>query len=279
MIYCSKYNVQLCADKTKLVAMSTKEAKDLADYAKIVNPINIDDSPVEFADSAEHVGIIRSESGNLPNLFNRILAHKRALGATLTAGLAQAHRANPIAGLKVQQMYGTPVLLSGLGALVLNSAEIQILNQHCKVTIEGIQKLLPRTPPPVVFFLGGSLPGKALLHLRQLNLFGMICRRVDNVLHQIAESKLIAAKTSSKSWFLQVRELCLLYRLPHPLDLLKGTSSKEAFNKLVKAHVFDYWEKFLRTEASSLPSLEYFNPNFMSLKHPHPIWTSAKSNP
>ena len=41
----------------------------------------------------------------------------------------------------------------------------------------------------------------------------------------------------------------------------------------------DYWEKFLRAEASPLSSLEYFHPSYMSLKCPHPIWSTVGSSP
>ena len=41
----------------------------------------------------------------------------------------------------------------------------------------------------------------------------------------------------------------------------------------------NYWELRLRASASSLPSLQYFKPEFMSLARPHPIFTSAGSSP
>ena len=41
----------------------------------------------------------------------------------------------------------------------------------------------------------------------------------------------------------------------------------------------NFWEMKLRAEASELKSTPYFNPAFMSLNNPHPIWTSCGSNP
>ena len=40
-----------------------------------------------------------------------------------------------------------------------------------------------------------------------------------------------------------------------------------------------YWETKLRQAASPLLSLEFFHPQFYSLSRPHPIWSSAGSNP
>ena len=75
--------------------------------------------------------------------------------------------------------------------------------------------------------------------------------------------------------------MCLQYQLPHPLALLASPAqfSKEAFKKLAKKHVTNYWEQKLRDEASPLPSLRFFKPNFMSLATPHPIFLSAGSSP
>ena len=35
-------------------------------------------------------------------------------------GIARSHRGNPAASLRIQQIYGNPVLFSGLGPLVPN---------------------------------------------------------------------------------------------------------------------------------------------------------------
>ena len=140
-------------------------------------------------------------------------------------------------------------------------------------------RLHPQTPRCVVAFLGGSLPGSALIHLRMFSLFGMICRSPNSILHSHAVNILTVAKPSSKSWFLEIRTLSLQYRLPHPLLLLQSPPSKDAFKKLVNKKIVDFWETKLREEAMPLTSLKYFNPNFMSLTAPHPIWTTAGSSP
>ena len=47
----------------------------------------------------------------MPNIMNRISAHRKALGAVLFTGLAQRHSANPAVGLKIEKIYGNPVLI------------------------------------------------------------------------------------------------------------------------------------------------------------------------
>ena len=197
----------------------------------------------------------------------------------LHVGIARGHRGNPKAGLHIHQLYGTPVLMSGLASLVLSPSETQIIEQHFKETLQRLQRLYPRTPRAVIYFLSGSLPGIAHLHLRKLTLFGMITRLPGSVLHKRALNVLCSVPSRSKSWFHQIRDICLTYNLPHPLEFLSSPPTKLQFKKLIKSHVIDYWEKLLRAEAAPLSSLEFFSPAFMSLKSPHPIWTTAGSSP
>ena len=91
--------------------------------------------------------------------------------------------------------------------------------------------------------MSGNLPGKAILHSRQLTLFGMICRLHGNILHLIAQNLLIAMGDNDTSWFGQIRSLCFQYALPHPLKVFEEQAGKEDFKSLVKANIVDYWQK------------------------------------
>ena len=278
-IFCSKYHVKLCSDKTKLQVHHKKDMKDSVEYWKAVNPIKVNGEPIKFTDVAEHVGVVRSVAGNLPSILTRISSHKNALGAVLHTGLARSHRGNPAASLRIQQLYANSVLFSGIGSLVLNDQECNIISQHHKETISNLQRLLPLTPRAVIYFLAGTLPGAAFLHLRQLSLFGMISRLPASILHSHCQNIFSCITTSPKSWFHQIRDLCLQYALPHPANLLSSPPKKECFKNLVKKHVIDYWEQKLRHEAAPLDSLEFFKPSFMSLTCSHPLWRTAAASP
>ena len=270
LYYCSKFNVELCAGKTVLQAISTRKITKEVEYMKLFSPVNLNGLSLKFHSSAEHVGVIRSVSGNHPNILNRLSKHKKAVGAILCNGLARHHRANPAARLKIEQIYGTPVLLSGLGSLLLKRSELDIVKNHHLQVLRNLLRLFPKTPHPVIFFLAGSLPGDALIHLRQLGLLGMICRYALSV---------YTSKGKAWSWFHQVRDLCLMYQLPHPLTLLNSSVTKAGFKSLVKKQVVNYWEQKLRAEASVLSSLTYFKPAFMSLARPHRLYTTAGASP
>ena len=186
--------------------------------------------------------------------------------------------ANPIAGLRLEQLYGVPVLLSGMGALVLSRKELALINNHHKEAIQNLLRLKPGTPQVVCYFLAGTLPGEALIHLRQFSILSMIIDTKDNILHQHGLN-VLTTNPSTRSWFHQIRNLCLLYQLPHPLTLLQGSHTRLSFRVLAKKHVLDYWEKKLKGKAVSLTSLIYFKSDFMSLMKPHPIFSSAGFHP
>ena len=270
LFFCSMLNVEFSTEKTNLQAFFTKDIAKDVEYLKVYSPISIHGKAIEFSETAEHVGIIRSVSGNLPNVLARMSAHKKALGATLHSGSARHHRGNPLEGLKVEQLYGSPVLLSGLGALVLKKSELSILDQHHKDTLQNLLRLQSKSPRCVVYFLSGSLPFTALIHLRQLSLFGMISRLKDSVLYKHAVNAL-HTKQSSHSWFHQIRDICLQYQLPHPLTTLADPPSKEVYKITVKKQIINYCEIVLRSEAAELPSLHYFHPEFMSLATSHSL--------
>ena len=280
--YCTKYHVELVPEKTKLLCFTPKGMETSSFYWKLVSPVSLGHSKINFTEEAEHVGIVRSVNGNLPNLMSRMSAHTNAMRAVLPAGLARGHRGNPAAALRVEQRYGAPVLLSGLAALVHTKAELDILQHHYKLKLESLQHLHKATPQPVVYFLGGSLPLPALLHIRQLSLLSMIAQLgPEHILHQHACRVLTHRCPSPHSWFHQVGQLCSQYHLPAPLSILTDPPTKSSLKRLIKSRVVDFWETKLRAEAAKLELkfLTYFKSNFYSLTKHYPIWSMASSNP
>ena len=270
--YCQKYNVELSPSKTKLMIIPPSKKNIFIPH----NPIYIAGKHIDFVEEAEHVGVLRSVQGNLPNIIQRIASFKKALGALVSCGLARGRRTNPAVCLRILSIYGTPVLLSGLASLVLTSSEVSCIDQQFKRTLQNIIKLATNSPPSLVYFVSGSLPFTAILHLKVITLFSMICRLPGDPLNILAKKSLLLS--SPTSCFTQLRDLLLQYHLPHPLLLLRDPPKKESFKKHVKAKVLDYWEQKLRSEAAFLPSLRYFQPQFMSLASPHRLWTTAGSN-
>ena len=110
--------------------------------------------------------------------------HKNALHALLPTGIGRSRRGNPAASLRLAQTYATPVLLSGLNSLVLNKAELKILDGHYLSTLQRLLRLHEKSPRSIIYYMAGSLPASAILHQRQMSLFSMICHLKDDPLHQ-----------------------------------------------------------------------------------------------
>ena len=284
MEYADTHHVTMVPEKTKLLCYSPKGFEQLSLYWKATLPITMSGRPVPFVEEAEHVGVLRSTTpGSMPTVLARISAHTRALHGVLFAGLARRHHGNPTASLRVHLLYGIPVLLSGLAALVLANHELDVLDLHHKVTLERLLKLYPNTPAPVVYFLSGSLPARALLHSRQLCLLAMIARLGSrSPLYRygvhILSSQPPPVRTASKIWFLQVRAICLRYGLPDPLQVLLSPPPKQRWKTSVSRQILSYWRANLLAAADKLPSIAHLRLTHMSLTNPSPLLTSCYSS-
>jgi hypothetical protein len=105
MNYCKRYHIELCAEKTKLLLLENNSDQKFVPF----NPIRINGQDISFSKQAEHVGVIRSCDGNMPNLLNRFATHKKALAANLFAGTARSHGGNIEASLMTEKIYAMPV--------------------------------------------------------------------------------------------------------------------------------------------------------------------------
>ena len=139
MSYAEEYHVEMVPEKTKLMCFTPRGQELQTYYWKVSTPISMAGHYVDFSSEAEHVGILRTtQAGNMPNLLARQSAHTRALYSVLPAGLARGHHGNPAAALRVEKLYGSPVLLSGLASLVLSTTEQTSLDHHYKVHLESL---------------------------------------------------------------------------------------------------------------------------------------------
>ena len=126
---------------------------------------------VEFIQSYGITGnlrIIRSFSSNSVTVLVRFTAHKDALRAIIDAGVSCGHTGNKAACHHVVQVYGIPCLLSDLGYLFPQNPSYLL-----SVKTTKIKSAISKDFSPVL--LSESLSGEALLHLRKLTIFRMIC--------------------------------------------------------------------------------------------------------
>ena len=276
--YCEKFHVELVPEKTRLLSFCPRTQKSTDYYNKSIANIQINGEQIKFSDEAEHVGIVRSTHSNMPHLLSRFTSHRRAVNACLPAGMARGHRGNPAAALRLEAIYGAPVLFSGVSSLLLTTAETSALTTHHKEFIQSLVKLYQRTPDCVVYLLAGCLPALAQLHLAQFSLLAMLAQDQENIITRHAIS-VLTSTTTVKSWFTNLQATCTTYSLPSALTLLTSNLSKEQIKTTIWKKVVRYWELKLCDDARGLDSLIYFKPSFYSLTKPHPVFTSAGSSP
>ena len=135
--YCRKFNVHLNSSKTKLLQIVPPSHTNFLPY----NPIEIDGAEVKLAGQIEHVGVVRSAEGNMDHILQRISSFKRALGGLISASLARGHRTNPAVSVNILRTYGNPVIMSGIGSLVLTAKEMSCIELQFKKTGQNILKL------------------------------------------------------------------------------------------------------------------------------------------
>ena len=203
--------------KTKILVINPKRSP-ISDTNKT---IVVGGVPVLPSKEALHLGVLRSSShnSNSPAVLSRMSSHSKSLWGVLSFGSAKNHRASPASALRVELLYCLPKLLSGLAALMLTESEIKAINAHRRKSLRQLQKLLPSTAIPAIYFLSGSLPAEAYLNMRQLcHLFMVASLGNKSSLFQIAIKN--CSLPPKESWFAALAVTCTKYGLPSPLQIL-----------------------------------------------------------
>ena len=73
--------------------------------------------------------------------LGEFLPTRKVFCAVLFTGTACSHRGNPAASVKLEKLYGLPVLFSGVASLVLSEAEKNMIDQHYKGVLLNLLKL------------------------------------------------------------------------------------------------------------------------------------------
>ena len=96
-------------------------------------------------------------------------------------GLYGFNGVNPDTWLKLIQTYVATILLYGLETLCIATEEMNLLEQIYRITFKEIQLLPDATANAACYLLLGILPIEGQLHVKYLNLFGNIIRKVGSV--------------------------------------------------------------------------------------------------
>ena len=116
-----------------------------------------------------------------------------------------------------------------------------------KKVLKQILSLSTIAADPAPYILSGLVPVEALIHLRALSLFGNIALLDDtSIKKRLAYRQLTIHGQSGNSWF---AILLVKYGLPHPMDVLKDSFTKQQWKARTTKAVYSYWQKLIKEQA------------------------------
>ena len=149
--------------KSKILAINCKEPPEL----KLNNQL------LSVSTKEPHLGIIRNMSGsNMDTVKERIKSARRTAYSLMGAGLHGLNGVGPAVSMSMYNSYVIPVLMYGLEALVLTTAETEAIETYHRTTLRQLQHLPKSTAIPAIYLLAGALPAEGLCDTRVLLLFG-----------------------------------------------------------------------------------------------------------
>ena len=118
-----------------------------------------------------------------------------------------------------------PRLLYGLEALSHTEKDIECLERFQRQCLKQIQGLPDKTANTVCLALLGILPLEVVLHKNALTTFVNMIRHKGTVESDIALRQIVMKNENDKSWFMFVRSILNLYKLPSIFQLISNTPS------------------------------------------------------
>ena len=126
-------------------------------------------------------------------------------------------------GLKVSmqlwKIYVLPAIIHNLEALILDNAEIKILQSYQTTFLQQVQHLPSSTANPALYLLSGEIPIEAHIHIRMLTFLVRLLER--NMIEKEIILRQLAIKTlKDNSLVIQVRKLLIKYELPSIFNIV-----------------------------------------------------------
>ena len=176
----------------------------------------LNETQLESVHSYKHLGLIRESNNKLSNnllIEDRIKTARNTAYALMGAGFHGLNGINPEVSICIWQTYVRPRLVYGLESINLSKCDIQKLELYQRTLIRQILHLPERVASSAMYILSGQLPVEAKIHKRRLTLYGNIVRK-ECVEKDLARRQSAVKDSTSKSWFIALREILYKYGLP-----------------------------------------------------------------
>ena len=174
-------------------------------------------------------------------------------------------------------MYSDPIVRCGLSSMALRNTQMETINKFQRKILRAFLSLSDKSPIPGIHFIFGEISLEAKIHRDVFSVFFSVLKNPNSKIYQIVKYLLEEAPENSRSWSIYLRNLCELYKLPQPLDMMSSPlMSKESFKTLIMTKITVHHENELRSLACNNSKMKYFNVATRGLtgRH-HPVLSAA----
>ena len=237
---------------------------------------SLGDNNMPETDHFNHLGLVWKEGCITPNIPDRIQVARRTSYALMGTGVHGKNGLSPVVSLKIINTYVIPRLLYGLEATVLSKKQLEDLERFHKGLLRKIQGLPGNVASEATYYMLGTIPIEAQLHIRALSLFGAICMAAQN---NTTLQRLICRQLSidnKYSWFQLILKLSQKYNL-NIEGLAFSPWRKKTWKEYVKSCVESYWQPN-PSITKEKTSLHFLDMGLIDLHHAHPVWESCTND-
>ncbi|CAC5405005.1 unnamed protein product [Mytilus coruscus] len=297
-----------CADDVAIIANNPIELQTLVNIAvnfrkreghtlqptkSVILPVNtssraieiednfwhINNNPLPVVEHSSHIGIQKCQKKSAKlTVDENVKKARRSLNSLMGAGLHGRNGLDPETVITLLNTYVMPILTYGLEILLPKGSNFDTIHQFHKKIIKQILSLSQQIADPAIYILSGMLSIEAEIHLKALTLFGNITRaNKTSVECRLAERQLQLKSHSSKSWFIEIKKICLKYNLPDCQKFLINPLGKFQWKNLITRKIYTYWSEKINDKSEGYSSLQHITGAY-KIKTIHPILTTNTSN-
>ena len=184
---------------------------------------------------------------------------------------------SPLSNRKMFLSYHQPSYLYGTDTMQLNVTDIDRIEVKYRKVLKCMLSLPDCTTSAIVYLSAGVLPATAQRDVEILGLLGQlaVCDGEAQNVRMIIENTLTFYGVSFNGWSSLVRNTCLKYGLPDPLDYFQHPWRPDRWRALCKQTVQTYWEDELLQIVKNSDTLKYVDTEYACLTIPMRVWQMA----
>ncbi|XP_033731546.1 uncharacterized protein LOC117321188 [Pecten maximus] len=265
--YSTQERYLLNPSKSKMKLYNTKPTESFTIY----------DEPIEVVDRLTHLGINRNHKNTI-DIEKIIQIGRKTAYSLMGSGLHGKDGSSQLIKAHLWNAYVVPKLTYGLETLDYTKSQMKNLERFQTKSLRQVQHLPDRTATSISMVLLGIPSLNSMIDRNTLNLFYRVISNPDTIEYSIAYRQLAVRMRDENSWFSHVRKLLEQYHLPTAYALLENPPLKRNWKEMLDSAILTYVNENWKEDISTKPSLKYVNPDSISLKKPHHVYSTVRNN-